>query len=81
MEQLVNLGIVGFVLYYGVYFTILKRTFSLAKNNDICARMVTILLLSQLISDIAVTSYNLKFTYVVFAIGIATAKLYHHKQV
>ena len=31
-----------------------------------------ILLLSQLISDIAVTSYNLKFTYILFAIAIST---------
>ena len=72
LEQLVNLGIVGFLLYYGLYVVLLKSLRPGIKHDSFCAKTVMILLLSQLISDIAVTSYNLKFTYILFAIAIST---------
>lgn len=71
LEQLVNLGIIGFLLYYGLYAVLLKELSQGVKRGLFCAKTVTILLLSQLVSDVAVTSYNLKFTYILFAIAIS----------
>lgn len=71
LEQLVDLGIIGFFLYYGLYAILLKSLFPVARKGSFCARIMIILLLSQLISDMAVTSYNLKLTYILFAIAIS----------
>lgn len=71
LEQLVNLGFVGFCLYYGIYAVLLKRIIPMAKKGVLCSKIVAVLLISQLVSDIAVTSYNLKFTYILFAIAIS----------
>ena len=71
LEQLVNLGIIGFCVYYSIYFILLKRIISLAKRGALCSKIVAVLLISQLVSDIAVTSYNIKFTYILFAIAIS----------
>lgn len=72
LEQLVNLGIIGFTIYYSIYVVLLKKLIFQARKGFICSKIVAVLLMSQLISDIAVTSYNQKFTYILFAIAIGT---------
>ncbi len=71
LEILVDRGIVGFVLYYGMYFSLimgLRRYY----RNDKYALLMFVLLISQLVSDIAITSYYSKVTYTMFALSYAT---------
>ena len=43
----------------------------LAKRGSFHAKLLLTLLVSQLVSDIAVTSYGSKFTYIIFALAYA----------
>ena len=71
LEMLVNLGVVGFLLYYSLYCQLIKRLMPLAKRGSFHAKLLLTLLVSQLVSDIAVTSYGSKFTYIIFALAYA----------
>ena len=70
LEQLVNLGIVGFGIYYGIYVYLIRHIYALLKKHEFVSSTIFVILISQLVSDIAVTSYNVKFTYIVFALAI-----------
>lgn len=70
MEMLVNLGIVGFLIYYFIYAYLIKSLISTGVD-DIETKIMLIILVGQLISDFGVTSYSYKFTYLVFGLAYA----------
>ena len=70
IELLVNLGIVGFCLYYFLYVVLLKELIKLRKY-DLEVRIMIVILVGQLVSDIAITSYSSKFTYIIFGLAYA----------
>ena len=74
LEQAVNLGIIGLTIYYGIYISLLRSYIPKLKEHNMISNTIIVLLISQLISDIAATSYNVKFTYVLFALAIAYLK-------
>lgn len=72
IQILFELGIIGFLLYYGfILFLIVKQTkiFILDKNNN--AFYMVILLSTLLISDVGTSSIYEKFTYVFIGISFA----------
>ena len=70
IEMLVNLGIVGFVIYYFIYAYLIKCLISTGVD-DIETKIMLIILVGQLISDFGVTSYSYKFTYLIFGLTYA----------
>lgn len=68
--MLVNLGIVGFLIYYFIYAYLIKSLISTGVD-DIETKIMLIILVGQLISDFGVTSYSYKFTYLVFGLAYA----------
>lgn len=73
IELLVNLGVVGFFLYYFLYAILLKGLIKLWKC-DLESRVLIVILVGQLVSDIAITSYSSKFTYIIFGLAYALIK-------
>jgi O-antigen ligase len=60
IEVLVDLGIIGFALYYSIYFILLKKMYLKSRKNT----FFFLLLLLRLILDIGVVSYYSKETYI-----------------
>lgn len=73
IEMLVNLGIIGFLIYYYLYYYLIKRLYSAGVSN-LETRVMLSLLLAQLVSDFGVTSYSSKFTYLIFALALAVIR-------
>ena len=69
VELLVNLGVIGFALYYYLYYYLIKRLRTTGKNN-FENRIMIVILIAQLVSDLGVTSYSYKFTYIIFALAL-----------
>lgn len=70
LEILVNLGIVGFIAYYGMYAYLIIRLIRIHNTNKY-GELMLIVMISQLISDIAITSYYSKVTYILMAMAYA----------
>lgn len=69
VELLVNLGVIGFALYYYLYYYLIKRLRKTGKDN-FENRIMIVILIAQLVSDLGVTSYSYKFTYIIFALAL-----------
>lgn len=74
IELLVGGGIIGFVLYYVMYFYILIKLLPMVnnKNSDVVA--VFIILLIRLFTDFASVSFDSKMVWVLLALGFLTVK-------
>lgn len=75
IEILADLGIVGFVSYYYIYFYIITKL-NKQKRINLSATFFLILLLSMLVLDIGGITYYMQrnYVYLVFALVIATQK-------
>lgn len=71
IEMLVNLGIIGFIIFYSIYACLL-RDLKVYTKSVFEARVLFVLLIAQLVADLGVTSYSYKMTYIIFAISYAT---------
>jgi len=63
LEILVDLGLVGFINYYVLYFKLVKRFFS-TKTNNITIKTIMMILIINLVLDFGEVSYYNKITYV-----------------
>lgn len=73
IELLASVGIVGFVIFYGMYFYLLRNLYSLAVvSKDPTATLMFAIILSHLIAEYGMVSYYNKMTYIYFAIAAAT---------
>lgn len=68
LEILANLGIIGFVFYYGMYIVLLVKLVKL-NNHNLDRNIALTLLIAQLVSDMAITSYSSKMSYLI--VGLA----------
>lgn len=74
IELLVNNGIIGFVLYYLFYFSVIINTIKNSKTNikkdkeyylfNVC------ILVTMLVSDVGMVSYNSYITYMILGLSI-----------
>lgn len=73
IELLVCVGIVGFLIYYAIYFYLIKNlyTLSVITGNTATTLMFTIMV-SLLVMDYGMVSYYNKITYIFFAMAAAT---------
>jgi O-antigen ligase len=63
LELLVNYGILGFVLYYSMFFNVIKRVTRFVKESDMAKLYFTIIIVI-LINDSAAVMYNGYLNYV-----------------
>ncbi len=68
IELLMNNGIVGFVLYYAVHFTIITTAFRYRKKADVLTSLVFTFMLCLLFCDIGVVTYYNRFMNIILAI-------------
>ncbi len=64
VEILANLGIIGFVFYYGLYFWMLKKSIKLGKYKDLPICILIIIL----VLDLGAVSYGTEVTYILLGI-------------
>lgn len=62
-EVLANGGIIGFCLYYGMYYIVLKKTKMLGGFKTDEGRILLIMLFSILVADVGLVSYYSKIYY------------------
>ncbi len=76
IELLASVGIVGFIVFYGMYFYLLKNLYSLSivSKNTTATLMFTIIL-SHLVAEYGMVSYYNKMTYILFAMAAATISI------
>lgn len=76
---LVELGIIGFILYYIIYIKVLFKLIHLIKHQvTIVNSSLIILLILQLVSDIATITFWDKLTYILF--GLCFSYLNHNER-
>lgn len=69
LEMLTNYGLVGFMIYYSMFLSVLVRLFRLTREDNSAKLLFTILLIIVLSDAAAVSfSYNL-FNYLVLVVG------------
>lgn len=68
IEIMVDLGLVGLVLYYSMYVIILKKFFSSIRHKDMQKLIIGCVFLSLIISEFGLVSYADKYYQIVYAI-------------
>lgn len=77
VELLVDVGLIGFVLFYSCHILTLKRMISLRKKdptNEGYVSLVIVICLMLLVADISIVFYYNKITYIFFAISMILSK-------
>lgn len=74
IELLVNGGIIGFLVYYSMYFYIIKGLFRYRNSKDKTALLCLILVIALLVSDYGAVSYYSKSTYYYFMLFFLCVK-------
>lgn len=72
VELLSTTGIVGFLLYYSVYFYIIINCIKMLKFKDKYVNLVMIIFLVNLVLDYGTVTYYSKTTYVYILLGLIT---------
>lgn len=76
IQALVSFGIVGFSLWYSMYFYIIKNTIKKAFTNNIAALVLCIFVVS-LLNDVTAVSLTDKMSYVFIALGFSYCNLFY----
>ena len=71
IELLANFGIVGFILYYGVYVAIISKLIKIAKTGDMFSKLLLSYFIMRIVTDYGNVSYYDRFTYIMIATGIS----------
>lgn len=79
IEQLVNLGIVGFLLYYGLLLSLVKSHMKLLKTRNPEVTISFVFLVIVLVNSYGMVTYYSKITYIFFAMWIAVVNIYKEK--
>lgn len=74
VELLATTGIIGFGLYYSIYFFVISKCLKMLNTNNKYIKVVLIIFLINLILDYGVVSYYMKSTYVYILLGLITVK-------
>lgn len=72
VELLATTGIIGFSLYYSIYFYIIINCIKMIKTKSKYINIVLIIFLINIILDYGVVSYYMKSTYVYLLLGLLT---------
>lgn len=73
VELLVDVGVIGTLLFYTTPFICLKRCLSAFKRNDKTAVITAIILIVWLVTQYGQVCYYSKFTYIYIALGCVAA--------
>lgn len=68
IEVLVSGGILGFLIYYSIYWTVIKELWRARNILDPRLQLSLILLLVSLVGDLGTVSYYKKPTYIIFTL-------------
>lgn len=74
IQTLADLGLVGFLLYYGMFVLVLAKLWAWIKSNKLKLGMeaiVFVILSLHLLSDIATNSFYDKITYIILGLAFA----------
>lgn len=80
IEQLVNLGIVGFSLYYGFLLSLFISHIKLLKTRKPEVIISLVLLAVFLVNSYGMVTYYSKTTYIFFVLWISVVKIYKNKK-
>lgn len=69
VELLVDYGIVGFTLYYGVYISIIRKLIQNIKGYNEESVIILSLLIMALVADYGTVFYYNKLVYIIFTLG------------
>lgn len=72
VELLATTGIIGFCLYYSVYFYIIINCIKMLKTKNKYINVVLIIFLSNMILEYGMVSYYSKSTYIYILLGLIT---------
>lgn len=75
IEMLVNGGVIGFFIYYMMYVYIIKSLIPFCKKGNHLTIVVMILICTQLIADMGVTSYTNKMTFIYITLGFLAVRM------
>ncbi|MDP4119140.1 MAG: O-antigen ligase family protein [Bacillota bacterium] len=70
IQILNSFGIIGFAMFYGIYFYIIKTAISALKTNRNTAAFIIDIFIVNMVSDIGMTSITQKFPFIYIGIGI-----------
>ena len=73
IQILISFGVIGFILWYGTYFKIIKSAIKRRKDN--LAILVIIMCLGWMLCDVLSHSLIKKTTYYVFGVGLSFLNL------
>ncbi len=74
VELLACTGIVGFSLYYSIYFYIIYYSIKFLKNNNKYINIVLVIFLVNLIIEYGIVSYSSKSTYVYIILALISVQ-------
>ncbi len=81
VELLATVGIFGFILYYSIYFYLVKNLFCLyKKTGKTLTVLILILLILKLVMDYGMVSYYDKMNYIYLSIAAAEVCMEKRKQ-
>lgn len=80
VEILASCGIFGFLIYYAMYFYLIKNLYLLAvRTGDSRAMLMFVLILTQLVLSYGFVSYYDKMTYIYLSMAAATLSIVKRK--
>lgn len=79
-EMLVSGGVVGFVLFYCMYYYILKRAVPIFLKGNKVIGFIIILFLVKILMEYGMVSYFSKSTWIMIGVGMAITKNNLHKE-
>lgn len=80
IQILVSFGITGFVLWYSMYFYVIKSALKKAFIDNL-APLILCIFIVQLVSELTTGSLTNKFTYVLIALGFSYINLINKKSI
>ena len=76
IQVLVNHGIVGFIIYYGMHIFLIKELLIISKKGDNpLGGILLIVMILRLVSDIAAESIYDKFSYILIGVSFAFIRI------
>jgi O-antigen ligase len=78
IQTLADMGLVGFMLYYGMFLIVLMKLWSLIKKNKEYFGLETILIVMiclHLLSDLATNSFYDKITYIILGLAFGFVEI------
>jgi len=74
MQILISFGMIGFTIWYSMYYYIIKNIIGRVFKDKLC-NLIFIIFVCLLVSDLSTSTLNDKFTYVFLAVGFSLVRV------